>query len=440
MRLVVCSDIHGNSDLLKAMLRDAEALGIKRIICLGDVVGYGPAPAECVHLVREHMVVTVMGNHDAAVAGTQGMDGFNAYAAMCAARHHKRLDTADLKFLATLPYVHTEGDMAFAHGDFVSPCDFNYIFGVSEAACSFDANETARLMFVGHTHRAAVYEQTPQYKINTLKPHLVRLRDGCRYIFNVGSVGRPRGTGENATYCIYDSEQKVVEYRTLDFNREAFAAAVHAADVANGDAPAEEEQHIELNKASPWRYRWAFVALVVATVGALFVWHQTKSPPPSPAPIAVTNSVPVEPTVPSKTVLRLQDGWCAVYADPFKQSVKRTMKDGKIVFSINNTIELPLDFICTLELPNNVAFLNELQFVTTRSKVSSFNLSIDIITAAGVTNTIYAKQAKYSHKVKRLRIPSDASRLCLRMQMHTVGHIDFFPPKVSFSFLSKGSQ
>ena len=234
MRYAIISDIHANSAALRAILADASDCGVERTICLGDVVGYGPDPAGALETVYRRVHVCVAGNHDAAVCGAVSADAFTPFAARAAALHRKALSRDALAWLAGLPLVHEEkspsGETLFAcvHGDFSAPAEFFYIDGPEAAAPSFAAR-TGNLLFAGHTHEPAIFALPPgSCAPVALPPQDVILEPGTRYIVNPGSAGYPRGGTCRSTYCIFDSADSSIRFRSLPFDLEGYAAAMSA--------------------------------------------------------------------------------------------------------------------------------------------------------------------------------------------------------------------
>lgn len=218
MRYAVIADIHANATALKTVLADAGKCGVERIVCLGDIVGYGPQPEEAVTLVRQCAGAVVAGNHDDAVCGRIDAADFIELAADAVARHREALSEESLAWLGTLGYTcKFEGAVA-AHGDFIDPCRFRYVSDEKDARGNFEAT-TAQLMFVGHTHEPGVFLSGQSGKIYRLEPQDFSIEEGKRYIINPGSVGYPReANGEcRSTYVIYDSDKREVFFRALPF-------------------------------------------------------------------------------------------------------------------------------------------------------------------------------------------------------------------------------
>ena len=219
MRYAIISDIHANESALRHVLADAAAQGAETIVCLGDVVGYGPLPKETLALVRRAAATTLAGNHDDAVSGRQGADGFIDLAGDAVQRHREALDSDALGWLRALPYeCRLEGAIA-AHGDFTDTKAFNYVDDEASAEANFAATD-APLMFVGHTHEPGFFLTGQSGKVYRLEPQDFSLEDGKRYIVNPGSVGYPRKCDGTcySTYVIYDSSERSVRFRQLPFS------------------------------------------------------------------------------------------------------------------------------------------------------------------------------------------------------------------------------
>ena len=218
MIYAILSDVHANEMALKAVLADARGRGAGRVICLGDVVGYGPEPEKAVGLVRRSAAATVAGNHDDAVSGRLDPADFIDLAADAVARHREALPPESLDWLKSLPYTFAEGRFACAHGDFTEPTAFNYVTDEDEAAANFAAR-TEQLLFVGHSHVPGIFLTGTSGRVYRLDPTDFVLEDGKRYIVNPGSVGYPRSDGGvcESTYVLYDDKTGTVLFRRLPF-------------------------------------------------------------------------------------------------------------------------------------------------------------------------------------------------------------------------------
>jgi diadenosine tetraphosphatase ApaH/serine/threonine PP2A family protein phosphatase len=226
----VISDVHSNIEALDAVfasLRDDDAL-----VCLGDIVGYGPNPNECVEKIRARAKATVLGNHDVAAIDNFGLAYFNPAARAAMKWTQSVLSAENLKWLDGLGYEFRMPDFLLVHGAPVNY--FEYILDKPAAARAFAATD-APLIFIGHTHIAEVYAQHPDGTIE--HAHLqqggeVQLRDGVRYLINVGSVGQPRDLNPRSSFGFYDSAA-----RTVTINRVEYPIAAVQQKIVSANLP-----------------------------------------------------------------------------------------------------------------------------------------------------------------------------------------------------------
>lgn len=206
--LAILADIHGNIDALTAVLRDVAAQGCRAIVCLGDIVGYGPEPGECVRMIRKYAGVSLVGNHEAMFHAiprplpgvVQEPNELLQSLALC----RGQLTRGDKVWLQRLPLVSTMGDATFVHASLKDPHEFDYIYDQQAAAENFAAQES-QISFHGHTHVPTVWVETAG-KVRSFKPgeNPVILAPVHRYAVCVGSVGQPRDRDPRAAYVIYD--------------------------------------------------------------------------------------------------------------------------------------------------------------------------------------------------------------------------------------------
>lgn len=220
MRYAVISDIHSNLTAFQAVLQDIEARGgFERIWCLGDIVGYGPDPKECIALLRQYDHICVAGNHDWGAIGKIGIDDFNPEAAAACRWTGQQLDQQDVDYLANLPLTISEGDFTLAHGSPREPI-WEYLVSIHVAKVSFKHFQT-KFCLVGHSHVPLVFESLApdgdctvhEFPIDT--PFTL---DGNRLIINPGGVGQPRDSDPRASYAIYDSDHKVVWHHRVPYD------------------------------------------------------------------------------------------------------------------------------------------------------------------------------------------------------------------------------
>ena len=227
MKYAIMSDIHSNPVAMERALEDARAHGVDQVVCLGDVVGYGPDPVRAVELVHSSCDVVLMGNHDAGAAGLLDVDGYLDSAAEGILRDREQLSDADRAWLKSLPYVHSEKCFDCAHGSFADAERFCYTHDPFEARMSLRISD-ARFQFVGHTHAVAVWNWD-LCLLGTFPSPVENdgfvAKPGHRYVVNVGSVGYPRVEG-SSVYCLFDSDEGRVEFRRLPFDANAYARSL----------------------------------------------------------------------------------------------------------------------------------------------------------------------------------------------------------------------
>ena len=239
VKYAIMSDAHANPKALETALADARAQGCGTFVFAGDVTGYGYDVHAALRLVRENFNVVLTGNHDDVCSGHES--GWEIL--MCENYDIDReqsdsLNDEERDWLKGLPYEYANGDFAVVHGDFTRPQAWNYVFTTESAVQNFFTRDE-RLMFCGHTHHAAVWEMTakgvfrPKCEARLSHPATkaesvaFRLREGCRCLVNVGSVGHPRND-LCSTYAIYDSEAGRVTLRRLPFDFKSYVTELLA--------------------------------------------------------------------------------------------------------------------------------------------------------------------------------------------------------------------
>lgn len=228
MRLAVLSDIHGNLDALRAVLEDVDALGIRAVLNLGDVIGYGPDPEECVALVRERDIPTVCGNHEHAMLRPAHKRWFNASAREAVEITESLISPQTRAWCGSLPRALSVAGCRFVHG--YPPENMHlYLFNVADErlGASLAALEED-VCFVGHTHDLErVRWDGAAVEREVLAPGLTTLDPGCRYMLNVGSVGQPRDDfDKSAKYAIWDTERCAVGMRFVPYDARATARKI----------------------------------------------------------------------------------------------------------------------------------------------------------------------------------------------------------------------
>jgi len=220
MRYAVISDIHSNLNAFQAVLQDAEAKGgFERIWCLGDIVGYGPDPRECIGLLRQYDHVCVAGNHDWGAIGEISIDGFNPEAAIACRWTGQQLEQEDVDYLANLPLTISEGDFTLAHGSPREPI-WEYVVSVPIARVSFKYFQT-KFCLVGHSHVPLVFESLSpdgDCLVHEFDVDTSLALEGNRLIINPGGVGQPRDSDPRASYAIYDSDRRAIWHHRVEYD------------------------------------------------------------------------------------------------------------------------------------------------------------------------------------------------------------------------------
>jgi diadenosine tetraphosphatase ApaH/serine/threonine PP2A family protein phosphatase len=221
MRYLVISDIHANLTAFEAVLEDAGTLGkdYDFVWCLGDVVGYGPDPNECVDLLRSLPHLCLAGNHDWATLGRLDVRTFNADARKAVTWTRETMTEDNLAYLEALPTTFVLGDFTLAHGSPREPV-WEYILDPLIASLNFPHYETPYCL-VGHTHTPVIFELLNEKgECQPIAPsYNQQIKfDGRRRIINPGSVGQPRDSDPRAAYAILDAERLVWEYRRIPYD------------------------------------------------------------------------------------------------------------------------------------------------------------------------------------------------------------------------------
>jgi diadenosine tetraphosphatase ApaH/serine/threonine PP2A family protein phosphatase len=222
------SDIHANLHALRAVLADIATQDVAEIICLGDIVGYGGHPAECIDLLCEAGIPCLKGNHDAMVADSAALllQQISAETRLAIEWTQRALSFEQRTWLAALPLTMEREDFQAVHATLHEPEAWDYMLTVSDAARHFP-RQCRPLCFIGHTHRPAFWVEggTEQSAITSLESFEL----DSRQIINVGSVGQPRDKDERACYLLYRPAKRDVWWRRVPYDIEAAQRSITAA-------------------------------------------------------------------------------------------------------------------------------------------------------------------------------------------------------------------
>jgi predicted phosphodiesterase len=235
LKRALISDIHGNLEALQAVLDDIRSVGVDDIYCLGDIIGYGPNPCECLDLVRKKAKVTILGNHDQAALFDP--DGFNPMALQAIYWTRDQLDAgigsvadtnARWDFLGELPRFKDEGELLFVHGSPRDPTN-EYVFPehvFDQRKMEILFGKVERYCFMGHTHLPGVFTTECEFIAPQECNHKYQL-SSHKVLVNVGSVGQPRDEDNRACYAILDTDAKTLSYRRVAYDFNATAEKIY---------------------------------------------------------------------------------------------------------------------------------------------------------------------------------------------------------------------
>ncbi len=227
MKTVLISDVHANLEALQAVLKVADERGADRIFCLGDVVGYGASPNECLKFVQERCQIVLLGNHDSAASGGPEAGRFNPNARAAALWTAKTLTPDHRDYLRALPLSQRVEPFFYVHASPAAPRDWEYIFDRFDAEPQFQFfSESA--CFIGHTHQPAVFERTAS-GCTSLPPTRLQFDPARRYIVNVGSVGQPRDRDPRACFLLLHDTSGEIEFVRVPYDIESAQEKIRAA-------------------------------------------------------------------------------------------------------------------------------------------------------------------------------------------------------------------
>jgi len=216
MKIAIISDIHSNLEALTKVL--SEIKDVDKVFCLGDIVGYGANPGECLEMIRDRVGLCIAGNHDYGVIGKTDIQYFNSAARQAIIWTRSHISDLAKKYLDSLSLTESYDDMSFTHGVFSFPESWNYIFSLEDAVREFHYMDSS-IGFVGHSHIPGVFfEKIGEY--GTLENSEFTFEDRVRYIVNCGSVGQPRDGDPRASFCIIDTDDKKVIMHRVAYNVE----------------------------------------------------------------------------------------------------------------------------------------------------------------------------------------------------------------------------
>jgi|SRR6267378_417224 len=223
----IVSDIHGNLEALGAVFADLEQHRPASLACLGDFVGYGASPNECIDQLRPKLEAAVIGNHDLAAIGRLRLGGFNSEAAEAARWTDRALSAENRAWLEGLPYSTSWRGALLVHASPMHPEEWNYVLSPADAEAEMAAC-TEALVLIGHSHYPGTFEVTGNGARYT-RAEEVEVVAGRRYLVNVGSVGQPRDGDARAAYLLYDDSARTLRHMRLEYDVESAMTRIREA-------------------------------------------------------------------------------------------------------------------------------------------------------------------------------------------------------------------
>jgi diadenosine tetraphosphatase ApaH/serine/threonine PP2A family protein phosphatase len=212
MKIAFISDVHSNLEALTSVRKSLQNVGIDKVLFLGDIVGYGANPNECIEIIKDLSDDILAGNHDWAAVGKSSAEYFNLVAKEAIEWTQDKLTEQNKAFLSSLALKGEWEELIFVHATPSHPEEWNYIFNIFDATDNFETFSQP-LCFVAHSHQPVIFVQTKTGSISSKRSTYMTLQKDFRYIINSGSVGQPRDGNPLSSYGIYDTEKK--EYRLI---------------------------------------------------------------------------------------------------------------------------------------------------------------------------------------------------------------------------------
>ena len=207
----VLSDLHGNLEALETVLADLDRRGVERVACLGDFVGYGASPNECIDRLRPCLDVAVAGNHDLAACGRIKLGYFHEDAATAARWTDIQLTPANREYLVGLPLEVVWLGMRLVHSSPAEPHAWHYVLSIEDAREEMNAFEEP-VCLIGHSHVPGAFTRSGD-SVTYSRDAEVRIAPGRRYLVNVPSVGQPRDGDPRAGYLLVDGPGRLEQVR-----------------------------------------------------------------------------------------------------------------------------------------------------------------------------------------------------------------------------------
>jgi predicted phosphodiesterase len=211
------SDVHANLEALKACIIDFRSEKLDKVYFLGDAVGYGPNPDECIKLIDEIAEVKLMGNHDYAALGLMETEYFNQYAAESMGWTKNSISEKTMEIMSDFELTHIIGEILLVHSSPREPENWHYILDMEDAEENFEFF-TQKICLLGHTHRPYIVFKSDSEEAVLSKETEVIIEPEYRYLVNIGSVGQPRDGDPRSCYLIYDTEAGTLSLKRVQYD------------------------------------------------------------------------------------------------------------------------------------------------------------------------------------------------------------------------------
>ncbi|MDH4223061.1 MAG: metallophosphoesterase family protein [candidate division Zixibacteria bacterium] len=217
MRFAFFSDVHANLEALKSVIGDFEKEKINKTFFLGDAVGYGPEPNECLSLIQKTSEIRLMGNHDYAALGLLDISYFNPYAKEAIEWTRKKLSEKSIETISGYKIDYRFDIFHLVHSTPKEPLNWDYVFYLEEAEENFPYFNN-QVCLIGHSHSPFIIKKYREKRCFLHDEPETPIEDGFKYLINIGSVGQPRDGNNNCCYLIYDSEEKKAWLKRVSYD------------------------------------------------------------------------------------------------------------------------------------------------------------------------------------------------------------------------------
>jgi predicted phosphodiesterase len=216
MRYGIISDIHGNLEALQAVLKVLKKASVDKVICAGDIVGYGPNPQQCIDALVYLNIKAVAGNHDWAMIGRLDASYFTNDGKSAIMLTRPMISMKGFDYLTGLKLIYRNKDLLCVHASLDHPKEFNYLYTWEDALPTLALMDRP-VCFVGHTHLPVAFIQDHD-SVWICDESSLSIQQDNKYVINVGSVGQPRDGNIHACCCIYDTLDRTVEFKRVPYD------------------------------------------------------------------------------------------------------------------------------------------------------------------------------------------------------------------------------